>query len=95
MATIDKGTITYSDEGRISDEVTSTRHGVIVSVDYSIDATKKLMSYTVYIGETFIRNVEDEPYSYYGLHSVALETFYRNMYKGLPNLTIQVNEGIE
>jgi hypothetical protein len=90
----DTGRITLTDEGRITAENGSShRHGITVIVEYVIDKVAQTMIYHVYLNERVVRHRYDIPYSFNELYTVATEILFRNMYKGLPDLKINVEMG--
>lgn len=92
--TYDKGSINLYDQGRVTtDNGSSHRHGIIITVDYTIYPTAQTMTYRVKVNERVVKQVYDVPYSYEELHIQTLEFLFKNMYKGFPNLKIKIEEG--
>lgn len=88
-----RGEVVLIDSGVLSNEVESMHYSTTVKTSYSIDVDNQLLSYTVTVNGITVREANNTSYSYEKLHNAALEEFYRNMYKGLPNLTLNINEG--
>jgi hypothetical protein len=95
MKLITRGIITLTDKGLTTDleSERSAPYIVIVTTTYEIDSDKQLLSYVVTVNGTEVKRVDNIEYSYETLHNAALQAFYRNMYKGLPELTININRG--
>jgi hypothetical protein len=90
--TTDAGRIIYEDAGRITAENgSSRRHGIIITVDYTIDVETQLMTYHVMVGERMVQQAFDVPYSFETLHTLALQTFFKS-HRTRKDIKIRIEE---